>query len=86
MTRDETGSSGHGPCAHFVLAQGIVARVAYCDTCGIFHLDIDSMSIRFRATALRDLRDTLSAALATYARTQERADDRPAPAPNDGLH
>ena len=84
MTRDETGSSG--PCAHCVLAQGAVARVAYCDACAIFHLDIDSMSIRFRATALRDLRDTLSAALAAYARAQGRTDDRPVPAPNDGLH
>ena len=73
-------------CAHFVLAKGSVADVEYCAACAIFHVNVDSMSIRFRATALRDLRDTLSAALASYERALEQLAAGPPPPPGDGLH
>ena len=47
-----------------LLAQGLVAQVEYCENCDVFHLNVDSLTVRFRPTALRDLRDTLSVALA----------------------
>lgn len=49
-----------------LLAQGLVAQVEYCEDCEVFHVDVESLTVRFRLTALRDLRDTLSAALANH--------------------
>jgi hypothetical protein len=46
----------------------------------VFHVAVESVSIRFRATALRDLRDTLSVALAA---DREQHPDRTL---RDGLH
>jgi len=54
-------------CRHHLLAQGVVAQVEYCTDCGVFHVSMDSVTVRFRPTALRDLRDTLSAALSHFA-------------------
>ena len=55
----------NGPnCSRHLLAQGVVALVEYCTDCGVFHVSMESITVRFRPTALRDLRDTLSAALA----------------------
>ena len=53
-------------CMHRILAQGVVAQVEYCPDCAVFHVSMESITVRFRATALRDLRDTLSAALANF--------------------
>jgi hypothetical protein len=86
MAVNGKSSSERTPCEHFVLAQGVVAQVEYCAACAVFHLNIDSMSIRFRATALRDLRDTLSTALAAYESAQRIAEERAAPSLHDGLH
>lgn len=73
-------------CTHCVLARGAVAQVEYCTSHGVLHLAIDSLSIRFRPTALRDLRDTLTAALATYERAQRLACEPDPRAPRDGTH
>lgn len=79
--RERTG------CAHFVLAKGVVAEVEFCASCGIFHVNVDSVSLRFRATALRDLRDTLSVALANYERAvAELPEARALGAQRDDLH
>jgi hypothetical protein len=53
-------------CQHHQLAQGVVAQVEYCVQCRVFHVSIDSLTVRFRPVAMRDLRDTLTAALARY--------------------
>ena len=55
-------------CEHALLAHGVAAEVAYCSNCGVFHVNVDAVTVRFRAAALRDLRDTLSAALSVYER------------------
>lgn len=55
-------------CEHALLAHGVAAEVAYCRKCGVFHVNVDALTLRFRATARRDVRDTLSAALAVYER------------------
>ena len=88
MDQDDTKTTGRRPCAHFVLARGVVAQVEYSVPCAVFHVALESVSIRFRATALRDLRDTLSVALAAYERALEQtaAEEQPERALRDGLH
>lgn len=73
-------------CTHCLLARGAVAQVEYCTAHGVFSVAIDSLSIRFHPTALRDLRDTLTAALATYEHAQRLAYERSALAPRDETH
>jgi len=87
MDQDDTSSPERRPCSHFVLARGAVAQVEYCVPCAVFHVAVESVSIRFRATALSDLRDTLSVALAAYERALEQTDEQqPDRALRDGLH
>jgi len=87
MNKDETSPSGRKHCAHFVLAQGVVAQVEYCVACAIFHVSVESMSIRFCASALRDLRDTLSKALTAYEQAAKHvAEQQSGTAQRDGLH
>lgn len=79
-------------CMHVRLAQGAAAEVDYCNHCGIFHVNLESVTVRFRPTALRDVRDTLSAALAAYEDAVKAADAAVAAAsptprrPQDDLH
>jgi hypothetical protein len=54
------------PCQQTVLARGTVSEVVYCRSCRVFHVNVDALTVHFHAEALRDLRDTLSAALAAY--------------------
>jgi hypothetical protein len=54
------------PIKRHLLAQGLVAQVEYCEDCDVFHLNVESLTVRFRPTALRDLCDTLSTALASH--------------------
>lgn len=86
MTWHPRNRGNQEQCTHLVLARGAVAQVGYCTACGVFHLAIDSLSIRFRPTALRDLRDTLAAALGAYEQAQRIADENGPPAPHDGMH
>jgi hypothetical protein len=86
MVPNESDSTERGHCTHFVLAQGVVAQVEYCACCAIFHVNIDSLSIRFQSTALRDLRNTLTDALAAYERAQQLIEERTTPTQQDGLH
>lgn len=55
-------------CEQMLLARGVVSEVMYCRHCRVFHLNVDALTVHFEADALRDLRDTLSAALAAYER------------------
>lgn len=73
-------------CTHYLLVRGAVAQVEYCTAHGVFNVVIDSVSIRFQPTALRDLRDTLTAALATYEHAQRLAHEQDALPPRDGRH
>jgi hypothetical protein len=86
MDRNESNRTRRGPCTHFVLAHGAVVQVEYCVACAIFHLNLDTVSLRFRASALRDLRDTLSSALAAYERAVAHAEERARQEPPEGLH
>ena len=86
MYRDDPKRSGHEPCKHFLLARGAGAQVEYCAACAIFHLNLDALSLRFRATALRDLRDTLATALAAYEQAVAQAEERAAQDAREGLH
>lgn len=56
-------------CKQTLLARGVVSEVMYCGHCRVFHVNVDALTVHFKADALRDLRDTLSAALAVYERT-----------------
>jgi len=80
-------------CLHVRLAQGAASEVDYCNQCGIFHVNLESVTVRFRATALRDVRDTLSVALAAYEQAVKAADaavtaaaPETSPHPRDGFH
>ena len=87
MNQDDARSSRRKRCAHFVLAQGVVAQVEYCVGCAIFHVNVESTSIRFCASALRDLRDTLSTALAAYEQAAKQvAEEQAVSAQHDALH
>lgn len=86
MDPDHPSAPERRPCSHFVLARGAVAQVEYCVPCAVFHVAVESVSIRFRATALRDLRDTLPVALAAYERALEQTEEQPEHALRDGLH
>lgn len=55
-------------CEQALLARGAVSEVMYCRHCQVFHVNVDALTVHFEAAALRDLRDTLSAALAAYER------------------
>lgn len=55
-------------CEQKLLARGAVSEVMYCSHCRVFHVNVDALTVHFEAGALRDLRDTLSAALAAYER------------------
>lgn len=68
-------------CEHVRVAQGAAAEVDYCNHCGIFHVNLESITVRFRPTALRDVRDTLSAALAAYEHAAREADSAVGAAP-----
>ena len=48
------------------LARGMVAQVECCMDCGVFHLSMESLTVRFDFAALRDLSETLCAALASH--------------------
>lgn len=53
-------------CEQTLLARGVVSEVMYCSNCRVFHVNVDALTVHFQGAALRDLRDTLSAALAAY--------------------
>ena len=67
-------------CEQILLARGVKSEVTYCRRCRVFHVNVDAVTVHFDAAALRDLRDTVAAALAA----QERAasSDAPEPAPS----
>ncbi|HXF67070.1 MAG TPA: hypothetical protein VNK67_10300 [Burkholderiales bacterium] len=66
------------PCEQLLLARGAKAEVVYCRRCRVFHVNVDALTVHFEADALRDLRDTVSAALA--------ASERLAPGEPPGAH
>ncbi len=87
MTQGSSAARSGSSCTHFTLARGVVAEIEFCPACGVFHVNIDSMSMRFRATALRDLRDTISQALANYERAvAEVPEERQPVAAREDLH
>lgn len=47
-----------------ILSSGLVAEVEHCAGCEIMHLHIGAFTLRMKAAAMHDLRDTLSRALA----------------------
>lgn len=53
-------------CEQTLLARGVVSEVMYCSHCRVFHVNVGALTVHFEAAALRDLRDTLSAALAAH--------------------
>lgn len=55
-------------CEQALMARGAITEVVYCRDCRVFHVNVGVLTVHFEATALRDLRDTLSAALAAHAR------------------
>jgi hypothetical protein len=50
------------------MARGKVSEVVYCRHCQVFHVNVDALTVHFEAAALRDLHDTISAALAAHER------------------
>lgn len=53
-------------CEQTLLARGAASEVMYCSHCRVFHVNVGVLTVHFEAAALRDLRNTLSAALAAY--------------------
>ncbi len=74
-------------CEQTLLARGAVSEVVYCRHCRVFHVNVDALTVHFEVGALRDLRDTLSAALAAYERMSPDKTAAPAaPRPRVGVH
>lgn len=65
-------------CEQALLARGVVSEVMYCSHCRVFHVNVDALTVHFKAAALRDLRDTVSAALAAYERMAPEKAAKPA--------
>jgi hypothetical protein len=68
-----------------ILSSGLVAEVEHCAGCEVMHLHIGAFTLRMKAVAMHDLRDTLSRALATLSEHggestahHQSADQRPA--------
>jgi hypothetical protein len=64
-------------CEQTLLARGGVSEVVYCRRCGVFHVNVDALTVHFEAGAIRDLSRTLCAALAAYERIKPA--DEPIP-------
>lgn len=58
-------SDGKHVCRHFDLAKSSVASVAVCE-CGMVHLHMGALTLRFTATAFAELRGTLDRAQAAH--------------------
>jgi hypothetical protein len=55
-------------CDQTLLARGAVSDVMYCRRCRVFHVNVEVLTVHFEAGAIRDLCETLAAALAAYER------------------
>jgi hypothetical protein len=51
-------------CEQVLMARGAISEVMYCRSCRVFHVNVDAVTVHFEVGALRDLRDTVAAALA----------------------
>lgn len=65
-------------CEQTLLARGLASQVMYCSHCRVFHVNVGAVTVHFEAAALRDLRDTLAAALAAYEHMAPSAAAEPA--------
>lgn len=54
----------HNTSNRRILSSGLIAEVEHCAGCEVMHLHIGAFTLRMKAAALHDLRDTLSRALA----------------------
>ncbi len=74
-------------CEQTLLARGVVSEVMHCSHCRVFHVNVDALTVHFQGAALRDLRDTLSAALAAHERIESGKAAEPAiPRPRAEVH
>jgi hypothetical protein len=64
-------------CEQTLLARGAVSEVVYCRSCRVFHVNVEALTVHFEAGAIRDLAETLSAALAAYARIKPASEPAP---------
>jgi hypothetical protein len=60
-------------CEQLLIASGAISDVMYCRHCQVFHVNVGALTVHFEPTALRDLRDTLAAALAKHERMMPEA-------------
>lgn len=64
----------HNESNRRILSSGLIAEIEHCAGCEIMHLHIGAFTLRMKAVAMHDLRDTLSRALAALpAHDQEPA-------------
>lgn len=76
-----------GRCVQHLMARGVVSEIVYCSHCRVFHVNVGALTVHFEAAALRDLRDTLSAALVAYERVApEKKAGPPASRPRVQMH
>ena len=66
-------------CNQILMARGAISEVMYCNHCRVFHVNVNAVTVHFDIAALRDLRDTVSAALAAHQHI-ERNDSEEKPA------
>ena len=67
MTHDPQSES----CRHFSLAHSEVCDVAVCPGCGVIHLSLQYLSLRFEPEAFHQLARTLAAAQAHLNHLEE---------------
>ena len=60
-------AEGKAGCRHFDLAKSSVGSVAVCE-CGMIHLHMGALTLRFTATAFAELRGTLDRAQVEHDR------------------
>lgn len=49
-------------CQHDLLAHGTVGQVSVCPDCGVIHLELHGLTVRFSVAAFADLADMLTKA------------------------
>lgn len=69
-------SSSDSTCQHLSIANSKIGEVMVCPDCGVVHLSMQSMSIRFDLDAFAELAKMIKQAKATLDQAQKFASDQ----------
>lgn len=66
-------SEAESACQHMVLAQSPLGAVSLCPECGVLHLEIHNLSLRFKPSAFAELTRLLNSAQAHLPAAEQGA-------------